>query len=139
MNKTGFTLIELIVTLFIFGILLAISLPGYQQFMIKSRRTEAHAALINTAMMMESWYATHHTYEKADLTDNPAFHIPKNRWYAVEITEQSQDRFTLRAVPLHSQAQDRQCQTLTLNYLNLKGIAPGAAGAPTGKIGDCWG
>lgn len=131
MKKTGFTLIELSAALCILGILIAIAYPSYQQFIIKTRRTEGQAALLNAAIAMESHYAKHHSYENANIPVN-------GRWYVVDISEQSENTFTIKATPRSAQAHDAQCQTLTLNSLNVKGISSGPKGTPTGKSGDCW-
>ncbi|MCA3235771.1 MAG: prepilin-type N-terminal cleavage/methylation domain-containing protein, partial [Cupriavidus sp.] len=41
----GFTLIELMITVMIIGILSAIAIPQYQQYVTKARRAEAKAGL----------------------------------------------------------------------------------------------
>lgn len=44
-NENGFTLIELMVTLSVVGILASIALPNYQNFMARARQTEAKLTL----------------------------------------------------------------------------------------------
>lgn len=135
MNKNGFTLIELIVTLCIFGILSMLVWPNYQTFIIKTRRAEGRAALMHLAIAMELYFNKHHTYEHAHPHLDAG--IPK-QWYKLEIVEQTPSRFALKAIPKKTQTNDMLCQTLTLNSLNKKSIAPGPRGIPTGKPADCW-
>ena len=139
MNKTGFTLLELICTLLIFSILCTIAFPSYQAFICKTRRAEAKTALLNLAIIMENNYTKNHTYEQINRETNPNSTVrPRERWYQLVITEQTKNSFMLKAIPLHAQANDKQCQTLTLNSTNIKGIESGPGGEPIGKPEDCW-
>lgn len=54
-KQTGFTLIEVMITLAIIGMLGAISYPSYTSHIIKSKRIEAQAALVSFASAMEMW------------------------------------------------------------------------------------
>lgn len=66
MNKPqpGFTLIELLTTLAIVGLIAAIAFPAYQQHIIRTRQSEARAALIENAHFMERWYAETGDYKQ---------------------------------------------------------------------------
>ena len=59
---SGFTLIELMVTLVIAAILISIALPTYQSQVRKSRRTEAKTAILDFAAREERLYATQNIY-----------------------------------------------------------------------------
>jgi len=82
-HQKGFTLIELMILVGILAILVAIALPQYQGFLIKSKRGEAIITLnaINTAQF--SFFAA-----------NDQFCPPVGAWYTVD-----QDATSVKALP----------------------------------------
>lgn len=65
--QRGFTLIELMVTVAIVGILAAIAYPSYQNYMIKGRRASAQAHLMDIAQRQQQYLLDVRGYA-ADLT-----------------------------------------------------------------------
>ena len=61
-RNSGFTLIELMVVLLIVGILGAVAVPSYRQYVIRSHRTEAKTALLRLAANQERHYLQNNTY-----------------------------------------------------------------------------
>ena len=51
----GFTLIEVMITVAIIGILSAVALPSYQSYIQKSRRSEARVVLMDAASKQEQY------------------------------------------------------------------------------------
>lgn len=60
--ESGFTLIELMITVAIVGILVAIALPTYRDSIAKSRRAEVRAILLETSQWMERFYSENYSY-----------------------------------------------------------------------------
>lgn len=58
----GFTLIELMVTVTIVGILAAIALPSYSSYLIKGRRAAAQAFLMDVAQRQQQYLTDTRTY-----------------------------------------------------------------------------
>ncbi|MEO8017904.1 MAG: type IV pilin protein [Pseudomonadota bacterium] len=58
----GISLLELLIVLVIVGIIGALVLPGYRQYLLRINRTEAMTALMQVQGAEESFYQRHNTY-----------------------------------------------------------------------------
>ena len=61
-SQAGFTLIELMITVVVASILIAVAIPSYTGQMRKSRRTDAKSALLSLAARQERFYSTNSAY-----------------------------------------------------------------------------
>ena len=127
MNKQvrnqGFSLVELMVVLVVAGILSAIAIPSYTQYILRSHRTSAQAVLAETAQFMERYYTTNDTYEGAALLTAV---VPRNasgtdvRYNVSFVEDPTAGEFMVQAVPANAQAGD-DCGTLTLSSTGAQG------------------
>jgi Tfp pilus assembly protein PilE len=67
-SSGGFTLPQLLLTLIVMAILLAISLPAYQNHVRKSKLQQARSALMENAQFMERFYQQHKTFKQTSTT-----------------------------------------------------------------------
>jgi len=59
---TGFTLIELMITVAIVAVIAAIALPNYTDYVTRSKFTEAHGQLADLRVKMEQYYMDNRRY-----------------------------------------------------------------------------
>ena len=70
-RSAGFTLIELMIVAVIVGILAAIAVPAYQNYVMRSRRTDAFNVLTSLSQAQERWRSNNPSY-----ADNLATLLP---------------------------------------------------------------
>lgn len=64
----GFTLIEMMITVAIVGILAAIAFPSYTSYVAKGNRAEGRAAVMKMLQDQERWFTQKNTYVAIDAT-----------------------------------------------------------------------
>lgn len=60
--QKGFTLIEVMIVVAIIGILAAIAVPSYQEYILRARAAEATGALADMRIRMEQYFQDNRTY-----------------------------------------------------------------------------
>ena len=99
LNTKGFTLIELMITVAIVGILAGIAYPSYQDSVRKSRRADAQGALLGFANAMERYFTVNNSYLGAPVDGGTPY-------YNLIISAAASNAYTLQATPINSQAGD---------------------------------
>jgi type IV pilus assembly protein PilE len=131
--QRGFTLVELMITTAIIGILAAIAYPSYTQYVIRANRADAVAILMESAQYMERYYTTNNTYLGANLltavSPRAATVALGNIKYNITFSvAPSATAYTLSAAPANGQVGDTTCGTLTLT----------STGVQTPTTAGCW-
>ncbi len=142
-GRSGFTLIELMVTCAIVAILASIAYPSYAEHVRKGRRADAQRALEEASQFLRRRYSSMDTHAGASL---PAAlgQSPREGAAAYTITLIEDDKavgtataahaYTLRAVRTGAMAGDR-CGDLELAHTGARRLVGVGAGA---TLADCF-
>lgn len=135
-RQSGFTLVELMITVVVMAILASIAVPSYGRFVQRANRSDATAELLRLAAAQERFYIANNTYT-ANLAAPPAGlgggGASERGYYTITVTAADVNGFTIQAVPTagSKQASDAECQTFTINEQGIQTSGPGT-------VEDCW-
>lgn len=130
----GFTLIELMVTVAVLGILAAIAFPSYQEYLRKGRRVDAKTSLMNAAQAMERYYTENNKYTDAAVgTVFPAASLEGDYTLSFATGSPTANAYTIQAAPSSSRQSADKCGTFTISNTGQKGVTGGTLNSSA-----CW-
>lgn len=150
----GFTLIELMVTITIGAILLAIAIPAYQSQVRKSRRVEARNAVLDLAAREERYFSVYNVYSQ--LPSDLGYAAPAattttwagvgaigSGYYTLNVVAVAPDAtttpptpptYTITATATGAQLKDTSCKMFVLNQLGQQTATDSGGTAAS----TCW-
>lgn len=129
----GFTLVELMIVLIVLGVLVGVAIPSYRDYVIRSNRSEARAALLELAQTLERCFTRFNRYDHGSCTLPPMPMMTPSRAYQVRISNRTQTAFTIEAVPQGQQAaRDTRCGTFRIDQAGQRTVS--GSGTPR----ECW-
>ena len=152
MKSAGFTLLELMITVAIIGILAAITIPSYSKYVQKTKRSDAKVELMKIAQMQESYFVQNMSYAQNLTTLGFAADTinSENDNYSVRVSALPANcntagnppctSFTVNATPISaSQTSDTVCTAFQMDNTGRKMAKGGSTSTYTIAQGKkCW-
>jgi type IV pilus assembly protein PilE len=143
-RSAGFSLIELLITIMIIGILAAIAYPSYMSYAHSSDRTDARTTMMNVAQVLQRCYSQTFNYNSCLIGATPAgvtgasagpTPSPQGYYNITVAVGPANDQYLITATPPAGsfQAKDSLCTSFTLASSGAQAATP-AANSQT-----CWG
>jgi type IV pilus assembly protein PilE len=130
-RNRGFTLLELMITVAIIGILAAIAYPSYIESIRKSNRADAKSTMMQVANQEERYYTENNVYGTITAIGNATDPLPSQsaRHNIKVVTANAGATYTITATPVQA---DPTCGNLTITNTGATGSSVAAA------AGVCW-
>lgn len=131
-DSGGFTLIELMITVAIVGILAAVALPAYNQYIVRGKLTEAYSNLLVIRAQSEQWFQDNRTYAGMPCSTTNA------RYFGYGCSGLSATTYTVTATGIAGT--DVDGLAFSLDQSNARATVVTGAAAAQGWAGNasCW-
>ena len=133
-SSQGFTLLELMIVMVIAGLLFTFAIPAYTDHITRSKRADAHGALLDIAARQERFMAQNNTYT-TEIAGGTGLNLGSNEsnegYYDMSVAACGtgiRSCYTITASAKGAQASDSECQTITYDSRGVKG----------GSSANCW-
>ncbi|WP_026016828.1 type IV pilin protein [Catenovulum agarivorans] len=141
-KNSGMTLIELMISIAIVGILAAVAYPAYVDYYAQSYRSDVMRELVKAVNRQEAYYSDQMTYttNMTNLGYAADPYVVENSMYTIDVVETENmdltQEFELKATAVTTQKNnDPSCASLTINHLGEKSALDSNGNDSTST---CW-
>jgi type IV pilus assembly protein PilE len=138
-RQTGVTLMELLTVIVILGVISAIAVPSYRNYLVRTNRSDAKSALMQIQANQEKFYIQNNEYTDDLTTKSPnglgMSELTANRYYRLEVKlDPDTQGYTATATPTEEGGQDddKQCGVFSINDAGARGVTGTSSNA------FCW-
>ncbi|MGI9290569.1 MAG: type IV pilin protein [Gammaproteobacteria bacterium] len=145
-QQAGFTLIELMITVVVMSIIMAVAVPSYRDYTQRTNRADATMTLLRIAAAQERFYLQNGIYaSNAQLVLAPPAglgitnRLSERGYYSFSILDSAGNLaigYTIRAVPVTGERQDDDfCTEFSVDQNGRRGALEGYDAA---NVEKCW-
>jgi type IV pilus assembly protein PilE len=129
----GFTLLELMIALVVVGIISAVALPSYTDYLKRTARTEAKTVLLENVLGMEQAFTVNNTYIANPQTVLfPSSPKSGKAKYILSVDTVTATTFKLKAVPVDTKD---KCGTFFIDHTGQRSLSVN----DPALFSACWG
>ena len=133
-GQSGFTLIEIMITVAIIGIISAIAMVGYTSYILRSHRTDAKATLQHYAALQERYFSQNNSYATDAQLGMPGATASGRYTIGISSDDSYATHYNITATAAGAQASDEDCNSFTVNSLGQTTAKTKGGVAAT----NCW-
>ena len=127
----GYTLVDICIAVCMITILFSIAYPSYINYLLVSRRSDAHISLAKIASLQEKHFLYNQEYLSLDQLRKDSgmnLSLSENGYYQIDV-DLKYKSYLITAKAINVQASDSECKIITLDNTGQKGGTSGQA---------CW-
>jgi type IV pilus assembly protein PilE len=136
----GFTLIEILVTLSMAGVLSSVALPTFQGHLQKARRADVLVSMMQVQLAQSRWRANGSNY--GTLAQIGVSSVSMGGHYSLTLGSEADDRYEVLASATGAQAGDRACRHMQLRVVGANVVQASGPDAtvtnPAAVNRKCW-
>jgi type IV pilus assembly protein PilE len=129
-KSKGFTLVELMIVVAIIGILSAIAIPSYQDYVVRANLVDATNTLLSTRARMEQHYQDNRSYQTVGAFTSPCTTIANVGKFSFACSNVTATTYTITATGSGIVS----AFTYTINQQNTQVTVS----TKWGNTGNCW-